>query len=86
MEPEKFDLQVPYSISTSCARPCAQAEPRGMAGAYDTKHLGERVMSHKRNKRVSSPLPGTDDLKDWATIGLIVVSSSLLVWGPFLIG
>jgi hypothetical protein len=42
-------------------------------------------MSDKRNKRVSSPQPATDDLKDWATIGLIVVSSSLLVWGPFLI-
>jgi hypothetical protein len=30
--------------------------------------------------------PGPDDLKDWATIGLIVITSSLLVWGPLLIG
>jgi hypothetical protein len=88
MELEKFDLEVPYSISISCTRPNAGAEPCGMVGAYGTKHLGECVMSHKRNKRVSSPLPRTSDLgdlKDWATIGLIVVSSSLLVWGPFLI-
>jgi hypothetical protein len=43
-------------------------------------------MSHKRSKSVPSPQPGTNDLKDWAIVGSIIVSSSLLVWGPLLIG
>lgn len=45
-------------------------------------------MSQQQNKSRPSPQPMTspDDLKDWATIGLIVVSSSLLVWAPLLIG
>jgi hypothetical protein len=43
-------------------------------------------MSHKRDKSRPCPQLVPDDLKDWATIGLIVVSSSLLVWGPLLIG
>jgi hypothetical protein len=43
-------------------------------------------MSQKPNKSRPTPPPIEDDRKDWATIGLIVVSSSLLVWGPLLIG
>jgi hypothetical protein len=43
-------------------------------------------MSRKHNDPVPSRRPTPDDLKDWATIGLIVVSSSLLIWGPLLLG
>jgi hypothetical protein len=46
----------------------------------------ERVMSHKQSKSRSSRQPMHNDLRDWAAIGLIVVSSSLLVWGPLIIG
>jgi hypothetical protein len=50
------------------------------------KVLMERVMGHRRNNSRQSRQPMPDDLKDWATIGLIIVSSSLLVWGPILVG
>jgi len=43
-------------------------------------------MSHKKPKSAHSPKLAANDLKDWAIIGSIIVSSSLLVWGPLLIG
>ena len=43
-------------------------------------------MSHAQNRSQLSRPPMPDDLKDWAAIALIVISSSLLVWGPLLIG
>lgn len=43
-------------------------------------------MSAKRNTCKRPPPSIPNDLKDWAAIGLIVVSNSLLVWGPLLIG
>jgi hypothetical protein len=65
---------------------CTDGTARNGSRFMTAKHLGECVMSHKRRKSVPSQQPGTDDLKDWAIIGSIIVSSSLLVWGPLFIG
>ena len=64
----------------------ALTEPGAAPRAYDGKHSGDRVMSHKKPKSAHSPKLAANDLKDWAIIGSIIVSSSLLVWGPLLIG
>ena len=35
---------------------------------------------HRAHKRAQRCIPHADDLRDWKTIGVVVISSSLLVW------
>jgi len=39
---------------------------------------------HRTQERDPSPDPHADDLRDWQIIGLVVITSSLLVWGSIL--
>jgi len=45
-------------------------------------------MSQPNEGNASTPArrdPRTDDLKDWAAIGMIIVASSFLLWAPLFI-
>jgi len=96
---EEIDMLIDRARRIVGPRLCGGRAPSKTGGAHtqggtadhslsllNEKDAKECVMSsrHSLQKRSLLPHSETGDLRDWAIIGIVVIMSSLLVWGSIL--